>query len=144
MDFVARQQGYARRGSRSGYLLAALRVQLAWARLAQIERWKAGFNPDQPRDDHGRWTDAGGSVGTQQPAPAGDRIQLAGDITGFTRHGINQAINRGVSPTDIHDAVVNPIQILPQASGTTRYIGAGAVVVLDPAGRVVTTWRRGR
>jgi len=59
MDFDAHHQGYARRGSRSGYLLAAMRVQLAWARLAQIERWKAGFNPDQPRDDHGRWTDAG-------------------------------------------------------------------------------------
>lgn len=24
---------------------------------------KAGFDPDQPRDDHGRWTDAGGSDG---------------------------------------------------------------------------------
>jgi hypothetical protein len=48
-------------------------MQLAWARLAQIERWKAGFNPDQPRDDHGRWTDAGG------PAPP-KRTRLAGEI----------------------------------------------------------------
>jgi hypothetical protein len=69
-------------------------------------------------------------------------VQLAGDITGFTRHGINQAISRGVSPGSLHDAVVNPIQILPQANGTTQYVGRGAVVVLNPLGQVVTTWRR--
>jgi hypothetical protein len=36
--------------------------------------------------------------------------------------------------------VVNPIEILPQADGTTRYVGDGAVVVLDPLGRVITVW----
>ena len=40
----------------------------------------------QPRD-HGRY-----SFG-KKPT----RVQLAGDITGFTKHGINQAISRGVS-----------------------------------------------
>lgn len=39
---------------------AAQRVLLAVRRLAVLYR-KAGFNPDEPRDDHGRWTDAGGT-----------------------------------------------------------------------------------
>jgi hypothetical protein len=85
--------------------------------------------PGQPRDDHGRF-----SFGKK---PNG--VQLAGDITGFIKHGINQAISRGVSPGSLHDAVVNPIQILPQANGTTQYVGGGAVVVLNPLGQVVTT-----
>jgi RHS repeat-associated protein len=61
-------------------------------------------------------------------------------ITGFTRHGLNQAINRGVSPAAMRDAVVCPITISPQPNGTTRYIGSSAVVVLNPAGQVVTCW----
>ena len=44
---------------RSG--LAYLRLLVADLRLHLA--LKAGFNPDQPRDDQGRWTDAGG--GTQ-------------------------------------------------------------------------------
>ena len=80
----------------------------------------------QPRDDRGRY-----SFG-KKPKD----VQLAGDITGFTRHGINQAISRGVSPGAMHDAVVRPLQILPQANGTTQYIGRGAVAVLNPLGQV--------
>ncbi|TMI99432.1 MAG: hypothetical protein E6G97_22860 [Alphaproteobacteria bacterium] len=104
---------------------------------------KAGFNPDQPRDDLGKWTDSGrsgdaGKDGDEKP----ERIRLAGDITGFTKHGINQTINRGVSPSAMHDAVTNPIQILPQSNGTTQYVGRGAAVVLNPLGQVVTTWRQ--
>ena len=48
--------------------LLELRYDIAYIRLlvADLRRHlalKTGFNPDQPRDDHGRWTDAGG--GTQ-------------------------------------------------------------------------------
>jgi hypothetical protein len=86
--------------------------------------------PGQPRDDRGRY-----SFGKK---PKG--VQLAGDITGFTKHGINQTISRAISPASLHDAVVNPLQILPQANGTTQYVGRGAVVVLNPLGQVVTTW----
>jgi hypothetical protein len=39
--------------------LAELKYELAWRALCR----KAGFNPDQPRDELGRWTDAGGSSG---------------------------------------------------------------------------------
>ncbi|WP_246217113.1 RHS repeat-associated core domain-containing protein [Paraburkholderia panacisoli] len=74
------------------------------------------------------------------PVQFTDPFGEAGVITGFTRHGLNQAINRGVSPGAMCDAVNNPISVTERSNGTTRYIGAGAVVVLNPAGRVVTVW----
>jgi hypothetical protein len=39
---------------------AALRVQFSFLIFAHLCR-KAGFNPDQPGDEQGRWTDEGGS-----------------------------------------------------------------------------------
>lgn len=40
-----------------------LRSDLAWERfkaaMARVLSQKAGYNPDQPRDDHGRWADSG-------------------------------------------------------------------------------------
>jgi hypothetical protein len=39
--------------------VAALRFRLAMRRYAIA--LKAGFNPDQPRDELGQWTDAGGA-----------------------------------------------------------------------------------
>ena len=49
---------------------AALRVQLSLLILAHLCR-KAGFNPDQPRDELGRWTDTGlsGKPAKQEPFP---------------------------------------------------------------------------
>jgi hypothetical protein len=113
-------------------LVAELRFHLA------LRRFSRKYREDQPRDDHGRWVDEGGQECQSRATPDQGLIRLAQDITGFTRHGINQAITRGVSPSAIHDAVVKPLEILPRANGTTRYIGAAAVVVLDPAGRVIT------
>lgn len=43
------------------FQIAAERVLLAAERLASLLR-KANFDPEQPRDDHGRWTDTGASV----------------------------------------------------------------------------------
>lgn len=40
------------------WLVAATRFEIAMYRHALA--LKAGFNPDQPRDEQGRWTDAGG------------------------------------------------------------------------------------
>jgi len=133
---------------RVGWFLTASLVE---AKLRDLERAvKVGFDPNQPRvsagnPDGGQWTDGGGGgdggeFGIPRANQADASIQLASDITGFTKHGINRAISRGVSPSSILDAVVNPVQILPQANGSTRYVGAGAVVVLDPIGRVITVW----
>jgi hypothetical protein len=109
-----------------------------------FERYERKYREDRLRDWHGRFADEGRGAeagsGQQNPSSSDKPIKLAAEITGFTKHGIDRAISRGVSPSAIHDAVVNPIQILPQANGTTRYVGAGAVVVLNPAGGVVTVW----
>ncbi|NLC83368.1 MAG: hypothetical protein GX748_19510 [Lentisphaerae bacterium] len=65
-------------------------------------------------------------------------------MTGYTKHGINQAISRdgghGVSTAAILDAVRNPQSITPQANGTIKYVGQSATVVLNQQGKVVTTW----
>ena len=106
------------------------------------------YSEDQPRvpagqAGGGQWTsgDEGGDPNSDTLQPSENpAIQLAADITGFTKHGINQAINRGVSPAAILDAVNNPIKILPQLNGTIRYVGRDAVVVLNPAGGIVTLW----
>ena len=74
------------------------------------------------------------------PVSFTDPLGEAGIITGFTRHGLNQAINRGVSPAAMCDAVNNPIDVSERSNGTTRYTGSGAVVVLNPLGKVVTVW----
>jgi len=128
--------------------LAALKAEIRFRELLR----KAGFNPDQPRvpagnRDGGQWTREGeeSDLGISELANSLDDeaiLQLAGDITGFTKHGINQAISRGVRPAAILDAVVNPLEILPQPNGTIRHVGRSAVVVLDPAGRVITVWGR--
>ena len=69
----------------------------------------------------------------------------AGKITGFTKHGINQAISRdgvGVSTKAIADAVANPIKVEAARGGAVKYIGQNATVVLNQAGKVITTWAR--
>jgi len=114
--------------------LADLKLELA------LRRPHTKYSPDQARvpkgnPGGGQWTSGQGDSNARH-----DHVRLAGDITGFTRHGINQAISRGVAPASMHDAVINPIQILPKANGTTQYVGRGAVVVLNPLGQVVTTW----
>ena len=108
---------------------------------ARAELTAKEFNPDQPRDDLGRWTDGGGEAADQSNI-FDPLVHLASDITGFTRHGINRAIERGISPGAILDAVNNPIKIQPQSNGTIRYIGGSAVVVLNADGQVVTLWRQ--
>jgi HK97 family phage portal protein len=107
--------------------------------LSALRPPRVKYSPDQPRDERGRWASGGsGGGGDSVDNPV---VQLAGDITGFTKHGINQAITRGVSPAAILDAVTNPIKIVPRPDGSTQYRGAGATVVLNPTGEVVTMWR---
>lgn len=68
-------------------------------------------------------------------------LPIGGRISGFTRHGINQAISRdgrGVASWAILDAVTNPTKTVAQADGAIAYIGANARVVLNAAGEVIT------
>jgi hypothetical protein len=57
--------------------VAAMRFQLAMRKHA-IEL-KAGFDPDQPRDELGQWTDAGGGDADDDEAPNSEAIG-AGDV----------------------------------------------------------------
>ena len=66
-------------------------------------------------------------------------------ITGYTKHGINSAINHngvGVKTSEIANTVNNPVKKVLQNTGTTKFIGKNAVVVLNKAGKVVTTWAK--
>jgi len=68
---------------------------------------------------------------------------VGGKITGFTRHGLNQAISNdgvGVAGSALLGAVKNPLQVVPQARGAAMYIGENATVVLNESGKVITTW----
>lgn len=61
-------------------------------------------------------------------------------ITGFSGHALDQAISRGVAPAAMLDAVKNPLAVLQQGSGNYLQIREQAAVVLNSAGRVVTTY----
>jgi RHS repeat-associated protein len=69
---------------------------------------------------------------------------VGGKITGYTRHGLEQAIGRdggrGVHPQAIVDAVRSPTKVIEQAGGKTKYVGKDATVILNNEGKVVTTW----
>ena len=69
-------------------------------------------------------------------------------IRGYTIHGVQQALGRdggiGVSNNAIINAVHNHVEPpILQAGGTIKYVGQHATVILDPQGRVVTTWPHG-
>ena len=42
----------------------------------------------------------------------------------------------------ILDAVKNPIKVVAQSGGRLKYVGKDATVVLNKAGKVITTWAR--
>ncbi|MDB4952314.1 MAG: wapA, partial [Gemmatimonadetes bacterium] len=70
---------------------------------------------------------------------------IAGQITGYTKHGINQAISRngvGVSTRAILSAVATPLKAISNRGGGMKYIGENATVILSEAGKVITTWAR--
>jgi hypothetical protein len=84
-------------------------------------------------------------VKLEMPAFGRGPTAVAGKITGYTRHGLNQAMSRdgvGVGTKAILDAVRNPSKVIEQSDGAMKYVGANATVILNKAGEVVTTWAR--
>jgi len=86
-------------------------------------------------------------------AMSGNRVNADGlpvnnKITGWTTHGRDQALGRDggvrVSNNAMVDAVNNPVKVINQSGGRTRFEGNNAVVVLNQRGEVVTVWPRGR
>ena len=96
--------------------------------------------------------DAGNTGGTGNTGTVNlnsDGLPEGGKITGWTKHGTDQALGRdgglGVSNDAIQDAVNNPTQVNPQApkpgyGPTTEYVGKDATVILNQDGKVVTAW----
>ena len=74
--------------------------------------------------------------------------RMPNDISGYTRHALNQAISRdgvGVSGEAILNAWKKPLKIeyAPTSRGASfRLTGNHAVVVVNQQGKVVTAWVR--
>lgn len=94
--------------------------------------------------------DAVNPVDTDDTAPHEDTAPQPAEppreISGRTDHGEERAQGRdghGVSDEAMNDAVENPVKApKEQSGGTFRYDGQDATVVLNPEGKVVTTWAR--
>jgi hypothetical protein len=76
----------AERGlSRLKWLAAATRFEIPLARHDRA--LKAGFNPDQPRDDHGQWTDGGrGTRAAANDGPPGLPVDLGNHLHVLAEH----------------------------------------------------------
>ena len=76
------------------------------------------------------------------------RTGIGGKITGYTNHGLMQAIGRnggkGVNIKAILDSVRNPLRIQQQVDGAIKYIGREATTILNKAGEVITTYGKPR
>ena len=107
-----------------------------------------------------QWTDpytlsAGASIGvvglqsvrTARPASM-ESSRSVGSIKGYTKHGLMQAMQRdggrGVHPSAIVDAVRNPINVVSQPGGKTKYVGKSASVVLNNKGKIITVYGQPR
>lgn len=68
--------------------------------------------------------------------------KAAKGITGYTRHGLNQKINREVKSSDIANAVKNPLAKTTKTDSkgriAERSVGQRAEVVRNPDGKVVS------
>jgi hypothetical protein len=73
-------------------------------------------------------------------------LKASGEITGLTKHAVNQMISRegvAVSSRAALDAVKNPLKVVVnEGRGSIKYVGKNATVVLSKAGVIMTTWAR--
>jgi hypothetical protein len=95
---------------------------------------------------------AGGEVATaaaarqtaKEAAKGGTKTANGIEIKGFTKHGLDRAIERGVKPDAILDAVKNPLKtgsVVTDQLGrqSQRFIGRYAEVVVNPqTGRIIS------
>ena len=83
----------------------------------------------------------GDKISTSRPASVAD-----GKITGYTKHGLESAMGHdghGIKPSAILDIVKHPTKVTDQVErGTLKYVNEKGVVVLNKAGKVVTTYAK--
>lgn len=63
-------------------------------------------------------------------------------VTGYTKHGLDRKISRGVPTSEIVNTVRNPGVVLKQSGGTFLNVGNNAAVVVNKNGKVVTTYSK--
>jgi hypothetical protein len=71
--------------------------------------------------------------------------QITSKIKGFTNHGLESALGHdgvGVSARAMQNATRKPLEVIAQSCGRLKYIGKNAVVVLNQAGKVITTFAK--
>src|SRR5262249_29410409 len=83
--------------------------ELALDDLIGYLRVKAGFNEDQPRDDHGRWTSEGGGSGSgggdgTAPKPSSELPYSTPDGYNYGSKIKRQMGSRGWTDSEIDDA----------------------------------------
>jgi RHS repeat-associated protein len=61
-------------------------------------------------------------------------------IQSFSKHGIDQVLTRGVSPTALKNTIASPTVVLRQSGGQYLYISKEAAVAVTPSGRVISTY----
>jgi len=65
-------------------------------------------------------------------------------FSGFTKHGLELAVKRKVSMSDMLDAIKKPVEVTYRESNDTfRFVGNKVTVVLNRDGKVVTIWSKG-
>lgn len=60
--------------------IAALRCRLALVRCSRLLASKGGFNPDQPRDENGRWAEVGNDEALSNLVACTDPGSLLPDV----------------------------------------------------------------
>ncbi|MGA7386268.1 MAG: hypothetical protein WBW81_16690 [Methylocella sp.] len=65
------------------------------------------------------------------------------DIQEIDTHAIERMAERGVSLDDLQDTVGHHLIVLQQSRGRVYYLTDKAAVVLNPRGRVITTYSAG-
>ena len=70
---------------------------------------------------------------------------ITNPIKGFTDHGRQSALTHdghGVNARAMQNAVRKPLKVVNQTNGRIKHIGKNAVVVLNKAGKVITTYAK--
>jgi hypothetical protein len=121
--------------------LAAMRVRLELKYSENQPRWPAG----DPRG--GQWMPKEGGEGGEEydesldafgVAPDGTLIEPVAECTGISGHALRRMQERGISLDMVTDALTNPLRVIVQPNGNTKYVGSRVTVVLSPKGWMVT------